>query len=368
MPTTPNPHISLKDLAAELGVSISTVSRALKDSPEIGQQMRDRVQALARERNYRPNPFAMSLLKNSPRIIGILVPDLVTHFYASIISGISDVARRHNYSVIITSSYEQYELERQCIDNLLNIRVEGIIACLSQETTDYAHFATLHSLNVPLVFFDRVCLCDRFSSVVADNVESAREATLHLLASGARRVGFLGGSNHLEIVRQRKHGYLEALRQSHLPIEKELVVCGKMTYEEGREAARKLLSLDPRPDAVLAMNDTLAFATLKEIKRLGWRIPQDVALIGYTDEQHANYVEPALTAVTHQTYRMGETACGLLLEQLMQQGETPQGGVQQSRKQQGGSRQTGLQSREQQGVLQQVVVPTHLLIRDSSIK
>lgn len=332
-------HVSLKDLAAELGVSISTVSRALKDSPEVSCEMRERIKALARQRNYRPNPFAMSLLKNSPRLIGILVPDLVTHFYASIISGISDVARTQGYSVIITSSYEQYELERQCIENLLNIRVEGIIACLSQETTDYAHFEALEARNVPLVFFDRICLPKKFSSVVADNTESAREATLHLLTTGARRVGFMGGSNHLEIVKQRKHGYLEALRHCRLPIEKELVVCEKMTYEEGREAARRLLALPQRPDAILAMNDTLAFAAMKEIKKQGLRIPQDVALIGYTDEQHSNYVEPSLTAVTHQTYRMGEAVCQLLLNHLKRQEPSVQ-----------------------------VVVPTHLVIRESSIK
>ncbi len=332
-------RISLKDMARELGVSISTVSRALKDSPEIGEEMRERVKALARKYNYRPNPFAMSLLKNSPRIIGILVPDLVTHFYASIISGISDVARQNNYSVIITSSYEQYEEEKQCIEDLINIRVEGIIACLSQETTDYAHFEALEAQNIPLVFFDRICLPDRFSSVVADNTESAREATLHLLATGSRRIGFLGGSNHLEIVKQRKHGYLEALREHRLSIEKELVVCGKMSYDEGREAARRLLALPNRPDAILAMNDTLAFAAMKEIKKQGWRIPQDIALIGYTDEMHSNYVEPALTAVAHQTHRMGEVACELLLKQLKKR-EKPM----------------------------QMVVPTHLVVRESSKK
>lgn len=332
-------HVSLKDLAAELGVSISTVSRALKDSPEVSCEMRERIKALARQRNYRPNPFAMSLLKNSPRLIGVLVPDLVTHFYASIISGISDVARTQGYSVILTSSYEQYELERQCVEDLLNVRVEGIIACLSQETTDYAHFEVLEARNVPLVFFDRICLPEKFSSVVVDNMESAREATLHLLTNGAHRVGFMGGSNHLAIVKQRKHGYLEALRQWRLPVEKELVVCEKMTYEEGREAARRLLALPQRPDAILAMNDTLAFAAMKEIKKQGLRIPQDVALIGYTDEQHSNYVEPSLTAVVHQTYRTGEAVCQLLLNHLKCQ-ERPM----------------------------QVVVPALLVVRESSMK
>jgi len=195
-------HVSLKDLAEELGVSVSTVSRALKDSPEVGEEMRERVKKLAGEWNYRPNPFAISLLKNNPRIIGIIVPDIVTHFYSSIISGISDVARKNHYSVIITSSYEQYELEKQCVEDLMNIRVEGIIACISQETTDYAHFESLIMQRVPLVFFDRVCLHGRCSCVVADNAESGKAATEHFLHHGAKRIGFIGGANHLDIVKQ----------------------------------------------------------------------------------------------------------------------------------------------------------------------
>ena len=330
-------HVSLKDLATKLGVSISTVSRALKDSPEVGAEMRASVKQLAKEWNYRPNPFALSLLKNSPRIIGIIVPDLVTHFYSSVISGISDVARNNAYSVIITSSYEQYELEKQCIENLVNIRVEGIIACISQETVDYSHFITLSHQYIPVVFFDRVCLSDIYSCVVADNVESGRMATEHLLKKGAKRIGFIGGANHLEIVKQRKHGYLEALRQYNIPIEKELVVCKEMTYEQGREATAQLLSLSECPDAILAMNDTLAFAAMKEIKEHGLRIPQDVALIGYTDEEHSNYVEPALTAVTHRTYEMGNAACELLLMHLKRDKKP-----------------------------ETIVIPTHLVIREST--
>ena len=311
----------------------------MKDSPEVGEEMRERVKKLAGEWNYRPNPFAISLLKNNPRIIGIIVPDIVTHFYSSIISGISDVARKNHYSVIITSSYEQYELEKQCVEDLMNIRVEGIIACISQETTDYAHFESLIMQRVPLVFFDRVCLHGRCSCVVADNAESGKAATEHFLHHGAKRIGFIGGANHLDIVKQRKHGYLDALRQYQIPIERELIVCEKMTYEEGREATRKLLALPCPPEAILAMNDTLAFAAMKEIKEQGLRIPQDVALIGYTDELHSNYVEPALTAITHQTYEMGVASCNLLLQHL-QKSQSPK----------------------------KVVVPTRLIVRGSSVK
>ena len=309
-------NVSLKELAAELGVSISTVSRALKNSPEIGEDMRKKAKALAKERNYRPNPFAMSLLKNTPRIIGIIVPDIVTHYYSSIISGINDMAHKNGYSTIITSSYEQFENEKKCLEDLINIRVEGIIACLSQETTDYSHFEALADLNIPLVFFDRVCLTDKFSSVITNNIESAQEATEHFLSTGSRRVAFIGGANHLDIVKKRKHGYLQALRERRIPIERELVFCEKIGYEAGYEGARHLLSLPNPPDAILAMNDNLAFGAMKAIKESGLSIPADVSLIGYTDEAHSNYVDPPLTAVTHQTYKMGETACELLLEQL----------------------------------------------------
>lgn len=308
--------ISLKDIAKELGVSISTVSRALKNSPEISEPMREKVKKLAREKNYRKNPFAISLLKNTVRIIGIIVPDIVTHFYSSIISGISDIARQHGYSVIITSSYEDAELEKQCVEDLINMRVEGMIVCLSQDTTDYTIFNELYEQNIPLVFFDRVCLPDKFSSVVTNNVESAQAATEFLFSTGCKRVAFIGGSNHLSIVKQRKHGYLQALRERKFPIEKELVICKYLGFKEGYEATRQLLSLPNPPDGILAMNDNLAFGAMKAIKENGFNIPKDISLIGYTDEEHSNYVEPTLTAVTHQTYVMGNEACRLLINRM----------------------------------------------------
>lgn len=332
-------HTSLKDLAQALGVSIPTVSRALKDSPEISRELCVKAKELAQQMNYRPNPFALSLRKNAPRIIGVVVPDIVTHFFSSILNGIENMAIRNGYFVIITTSHESYENEKRNIENLVNMRVEGIIACLSQETTDYSHFTTLKDINMPLILFDRVCLIDQFSSVVTDGEHSAQIATQHLLDNGSKRVAFIGGANHLDIVKKRKHGYLEALRTNHIPIEKELVVCRKIDYEEGKIATEMLLSLPHPPDAILAMNDTLAFAAIEVIKSQGLRIPDDIAIIGYTDEQHANYIEPKLSAISHQTYKMGETACQLLIEQTK------------------GNK-----------TIKQVIIPTQLQVRESSIK
>ncbi len=332
-------HTSLKDIAQALGVSVPTVSRALKDSPDISRALCEKAKWMAREMNYRPNPFALSLRKNAPRIIGVVVPDIVTHFFASILNGIENMAVKNGYFVIITTSHESYEHEKRNVENLVNMRVEGIIACLSQETTDYTHFAELKDINMPLIMFDRVCLTDQFSSVVADGEHSAQIATQHLLDNGCKRVAFIGGANHLDIVKRRKHGYLEALRNNKIPIEKELVVCRKIDYEEGKIAAQTLLALPNPPDAILAMNDTLAFAAIEVIKSHGLRVPNDIALIGYTDEQHANYIEPKLSAVSHQTYEMGETACLLLIDQI--RGDK---------------------------AIRQVMIPTHLQIRESSIK
>ncbi|MGE0017945.1 MAG: LacI family DNA-binding transcriptional regulator [Bacteroides sp.] len=332
-------HTSLKDIAQALGVSVPTVSRALKDSPDISRALCEKAKWMAREMNYRPNPFALSLRKNAPRIIGVVVPDIVTHFFASILNGIENMAVKNGYFVIITTSHESYEHEKRNVENLVNMRVEGIIACLSQETTDYTHFAELKDINMPLIMFDRVCLTDQFSSVVADGEHSAQMATQHLLDNGCKRVAFIGGANHLDIVKRRKHGYLEALRNNKIPIEKELVVCRKIDYEEGKIAAQTLLALPNPPDAILAMNDTLAFAAIEVIKSHGLRVPNDIALIGYTDEQHANYIEPKLSAVSHQTYKMGETACLLLIDQI--RGDK---------------------------AIRQVMIPTHLQIRESSIK
>ena len=201
-------RVSLKDLAAELGVSIATVSRALRNSHEVGDELRERVQKLAKELNYRPNPFAQSLRSEAPKVIGVVVPNLVTHYYSAVLDGIEDYASQEGYSVIAINSHENYVKEEKAIDNFINMHVEGIIACLSQDTVDYSHFKEINKMGIPLVFFARTCLPELFSQVVANGAEAAEQATRHLLETGSRRVAFIGGPNHLDIVRRRKHGYL----------------------------------------------------------------------------------------------------------------------------------------------------------------
>ena len=307
---------SLKDLAKELGVSIATVSRALRSSPEIGAEMQEKVKALAKKLNYRPNPFAQSLRKEAPRVIGVVVPNLVTHYYAAVLAGIEDEARKSGYSVISANTHEDSETEVRAIDNFISLHVEGIIACLSQNTTDYTHFEEISDMGIPMVFFGRTCLQDKFSCVMANGDVAAQEATQHLIDTGSRRIAFVGGPNHPDMVRRRKHGYLEALRENRIPIDRELVVCEKIDYDWALEATIRLLEKENRPDAILAFNDIITFAAFTAIKQKGLRIPDDVALIGFTDDVHAKYVTPRMSAIEDQSYEMGKVSCQLLLKNI----------------------------------------------------
>ena len=307
---------SLKDLAKELGVSIATVSRALRSSPEIGLEMQAKVKELAKRLNYRPNPFAQSLRKEAPRVIGVVVPNLVTHYYSAVLDGIEEEARKAGYSIISANTHENSEAEVRAIDNFISLHVEGIIACLAQDTTDYSHFEEISNMGIPLVFFGRTCLPEKFSSVMANGDVAAQEATQHLIDTGSRRIAFVGGPNHLDMVKRRKHGYLEALKENRIPIERELVVCEKIDYEWALEATTKLLEMENRPDAILAFNDIITFAAFTAIKQLGLRIPDDVALIGFTDDVHTKYVTPKLSVIEDQSYDMGVQSCQLLLKNI----------------------------------------------------
>ena len=307
---------SLKDLARELGVSIATVSRALRSSPEIGAEMQEKVKALAKRLNYRPNPFAQSLRKEAPRMIGVVVPNLVTHYYAAVLDGIEEEARKAGYSVISANTHEQSEAEVKAIDNFISLHVEGIIACLSQNTTDDRHFEEISEMGIPLVFFGRTCLPEKFSCVTANGDIAAQEATQHLIETGSRRIAFIGGPNHLDMVKRRKHGYLEALRENRIPIDRSLVICEKIDYQWALEATMQLLQREDRPDAILAFNDIITFAAFTAIKQTGLHIPEDVALIGFTDDVHAGYVTPKMSAIVDQSSEMGSEACRLLLKNI----------------------------------------------------
>lgn len=306
-------RVSLKDLAAQLGVSIATVSRALRNSHEVGEELRERVQKLAKELNYRPNPFAQSLRSEAPKVIGVVVPNLVTHYYSAVLDGIEGYASQEGYSVMAINSHEDYLKEEKAIDNFINMHVEGIIACLSQDTTDYSHFEEIHKMGIPLVFFARTCMPELFSQVVANGDEAAQQATEHLIKTGSRRVAFLGGPNHLDMVKRRKHGYLEALKANKIPIDRDIIVCGKINFAQAQQQTIRLLKKENRPDAILAFNDIITYAAFTAVKSLGLRIPEDVAIIGFTDTEASEYVTPKLSTIEDQSHKTGTLVCELLM-------------------------------------------------------
>ena len=309
-------HISLKDLAREIGVSISTVSRALNNHPDISPELTKRIKKLAEELNYTPNPLAMGLLKQATRMIGVIVPDLVTHFYSSIISGIEQVAEENGYYILIASSNETLKKEIDSVGNFMNTRVEGLIVCLSQETSQFEHFDRLIKNNIPLVFFDRVCRTSEVPTVVVNNVEAAEKITRHFYENGFRRIACIAGPDHLNISQERTQGYLSGLKSCGLEFHPEWFEKCNMSADDAIRATARLLDLPEKPDAILTINDTVAFATMKEIKRRGLRIPEDIAMVGFADEYHATLVDPELSSMSHPTFEMGQEAARLFFKQI----------------------------------------------------
>ena len=306
-------RISQRDIARQLGVNVSTVSRALRGLDGVSAELKTQIEQLAEAGGYRPNPFAMSLRFGTTRTIGIVVPDVSFNQYAHIVKSVEAEARKSGYMSIITNSNDRYDNEADCLELLVNMHVEGIIICLSQETTTFAHLERLCRMKMPVVLFDRAVDIG-ISSVIINDAASAREATNCLIESGARRIAFLGGSNQLQQTVDRKHGYLEALREHGIKICTELVKCHPISFNSGLSDTMELLRLPEPPDAILAMDDTLTIAALQAAKSLGRRIPEDLSIIGYTSEQLSAVSSPSLTFLRRNAKEIGHEAFRLLIE------------------------------------------------------
>lgn len=309
-------HVSLKDLATELGVSVSTVSRALKDHPDISPTLTEKIKKVAHEKNYTPNPLAMGLLRAQTKMIGVIVPDIVTHFFASVISGIESIAKEKGYYIVISSSSESIEKEKESVENLIKSRVEGMIVCISQETNEYSHFQKLIDNEFPIVFFDRISSELKTPSVIVDGFQAVKEIIHHFKDNGCKRIAYISGPSHLNISKSRKEGYRKGLEECGLQFQPELLVECNLSANDAANAANKLLKLRNKPDAIFGINDTVAFAAMKEIKKYGLKIPEDIALVGFTDEFHSTVVDPSLTSVTHPTFQMGKEAARLFFNSL----------------------------------------------------
>ncbi|MDU0370315.1 LacI family DNA-binding transcriptional regulator [Hymenobacter endophyticus] len=305
---------SITDLAQQLGVSVSTVSRALSDHPGISDTTKKRVWKLAKELHYQPNHMAAGLRKGRSNLLGVLVPHIDGHFFTLVVKGIETIASKAGYNIMICQSNEDVTHERKNIETLLSAQVEGILVSMSRTTRDFKHFEKVRKQEIPLVFFDRVLDGLDVSAVVLDDREGGYQSTKHLIKQGCRRIAHFGGPQHLNIYKHRRQGYIDALLEAGLPLEEELIFYCDMTLEDGIAGMQKMLALPNPPDAVFSASDFSVVGALQELKRRKLRVPQDIALAGFSNETFTSLTEPMLTSVDQRCEQMGQSAVRLFLE------------------------------------------------------
>lgn len=308
-------RISQRDIAKMLGINVSTVSRALRGLEGVSPELRQQIESFAVENGYRPNPFAVSLRFDTTRTIGIVVPDVSFTHYAHIVKRIEAEARNNGYMCIITDSDDKPETESYCLELLENMHVEGIIICPTQNTTDFSHLLRLKKANMPIVFFDRAPDID-ISSVIINDAASAFQATNSLIDDGARRIAFLGGSNLMKQTADRKHGYLQALRERGIPIRTELVKCHNISFNSGLSDTLELLSLPEPPDAIIASHGLLAISALQAVTSQRLKIPEELAIIGYLSDWVSEMCHPRISFVRQNLREIGIKAFRLLIDQI----------------------------------------------------
>lgn len=310
--------ITMKDIARELNVSVATVSRALKNSPRISRQQRERIQAYANEHNFSPNLIAESLRNSRVRpmkIIGVIVPELTHFYFASVLAGIEEAAEKQGYRIMVAHSNEQHEREVSICKSFFENKVCGIIVSQAKDTTQYAHFQHLIDRGVPLVFYDRVCTGVNASRVVVDDYAGAYAAVTHLVETGCRRVACFNASMKLEISKNRYNGYCDALLKHGIKVDPSLVFqCDNRLDAE--RIMPEVLDRHDRPDAFFAVNDDTAIGILYSAKRKGFRIPEDISVCGFTNGQRAVACDPALTTVDQHGFQVGEAAAEILMRHV----------------------------------------------------
>lgn len=306
-------QITLKDIAKALNLSTSTVSRSLKDHPEISKETKDLVREFAREHKYKPNTLASSLRTNKNKTIGVIIPEIVHHFFSSVLSGIHEEAEKADYNIIICQSNEDYNREISSIQALLSTRVCGILASIAKSTTKFDHFQEIIDNNIPLVFFDRICTGINTDKVVVDDYTGAYNAVEHLIHSGCKRIVFLGADPNLVISNNRRMGYEDALRKNKIPVDKDLMsICD--TARLARETIPALL--EKKPDAFFGINDEVSATCMNIVKSLGLKVPQDISICGFTNSYLSEVTDPGLTSVDQKGFEMGATAIRLLIKRI----------------------------------------------------
>lgn len=331
---------TIKDIARELNLSTSTVSRALRGSYEINPETKRLVMECAERLNYRPNPIALSLKGSASRAIGVIVPQIANYFFSQAINGIEAIAYNRGYHVIIFQSQESYEREVTNVKQAMSRKVDGLLLSLSSETSDVTHLHELQQKGLPIVLFDRVSAELDVTQVVADNFGGAFAATEHLIQSGRRRIAHLTIPPWLSITQERLAGYRAALEKHGIPYDENLVRYGTFGPDETGPLVDELLALSPAPDAFFTASDRLALGCLAALRQRHVSIPEDVSLIGFTNLTAADLLAPSLSTVVQPAQEIGQLAAERLIDLIERKHRALPVGI--------------------------VRIPTELIIRDSS--
>ena len=314
--------VTLKQIARELDVSISTVSKSLKDSAEISEDTRQKVQAFAKLYNYKPNNIALSLKNKKTKTIGIIIPEIVHHFFATVISGVENVANEHGYNVIVCLSDESFDKEVINMEMLANGSIDGFIMSLSKETQqkkDFHHITEVINQGMPVVMFDRITndiLCDK---VIIDDHLSAIQAVQTLIDKGFKRIALITTVDYVSVGKLRTEGYLKALKSNDIKIDENLIL--KIEDIEHCDEAIDNLINSQKIDAIFAVNELFAVTAIKSALKIGLKIPEDIAVIGFTDGIISKYSSPSITTVSQNGIKMGGKAAKMLIERLESEDE-----------------------------------------------
>lgn len=310
------PRATIVDIAKELKISPSTVSRALRDHPDISKATKERVIGVAKRLDYFPDSLAQGLKKRRTNTIGIIVPEIRHHFFASAISGIEDVTYKSDFTIMVCQSNEDYTREVINLRAMVSNRVAGLLVSLAQNTVDISHFDILQKRGIPVVFFDRSNEKITQSQIIVDDYQGAFDAVSHLIERGYQKIAHIRGPENISIGRDRYLGYLDALTKNGIPINEKYIVTAGFQQDDGLIAMQKLLEMTSPPDAVFAVNDPVAIGAYIVLKEKNIRIPQEMALVGFSNDPVSALLEPALTTVSQPIYEIGRAAAKMLLKQI----------------------------------------------------
>jgi len=308
-------QVTIKDLAEKLGISTSTVSRALKDHPDISLKTRQAVKELAKLLGYKPNLIALNLKHSKTNTIGLVVPEVEHPFFSKIINGIEEVAYENNYNVIVVQSNESYMREVLNTQTLIANRVDGVLVSFSKETQDYSHFQQMVDYEIPIVFFDRTIEGFHADSVVVDDYSGAYNAVDHLISKGCKRIALYSSPQHMLIGRNRFRGYKDALEKNNIEFNKDLVYACD-TFDSAMKISRSVLKKHDRPDGIFAVNDLTAVGVIKVANQLGIKVPEELKVVGFENSRSASICEPELTSVDQFGNNLGKKSAELLLKRI----------------------------------------------------